>query len=152
MPCRLAAAAALVTLLVVGVDAKAQCVDDEALMVGLSAASGLGAGTASGLLSSGILASADPDSSYSFTTGLLVSAAVTGGLSALYGVIDGFAGCGLARDQGGFAWSVPVTMAVVGGLLPLALWGAADRQDKQDLVEATSGTASTAVLRATIRF
>ena len=109
--------------------ASAQCPEDGVLMVSLSGVAGLGAGSAMSLASSGIIASADPDSEYEFVTGFLVGTAVTGGLSALYAIIDGSTGCSVVREQGGFAWSIPLTMGIVGSLLPLAIWGASDQEE-----------------------
>jgi len=110
--------------------AAAQCPEDGATMVTLSALAGVGAGAATSLASSGIIASADPNSDYRFLTGFLVGTAVTGGLSALYGIIDGTTGCAVVREQEGFAWSIPLTMGIVGSLLPIAVWGAAGHQDE----------------------
>lgn len=132
--------------------ARGQCPEDGALWVGVSAASGLGAGAATSLASSGIIASADPDSSYDFVTGFLVGTAVTGGLSALYGVIDGWTGCGVVREHGGFAWSIPLTMGIVGSLLPIAIWGAADHDDGTTLPPRDAEAAPEALFRLTLAF
>lgn len=130
----------------------AQCPEDGALMVGLSAVSGLGAGAATSLASSGIIASADPDSEYEFLTGFLVGTAVTGGLSALYGIIDGSTGCPVVREQGGFAWSIPLTMGIVGSLLPLAIWGASDQEEDPLAEQAGQLTGQPAIFRLTVAF
>ena len=132
--------------------ALAQCPEDGGLMVGLSAGSGVGAGALTSLASSGIIASADPGSSYHFVTGFLVGTAVTGGLSALYGIIDGTTGCAVVREQGGFAWSIPLTMGIVGSLLPLAIWGAADREEDPAAPQSSALPTSTHMFRLTLRF
>ncbi|HHH30288.1 MAG TPA: hypothetical protein ENK57_18370 [Polyangiaceae bacterium] len=132
--------------------ALAQCPEDGALMVGLSAVAGLGAGASTSLASSGIIAAADPDSEYDFLTGFLVGTAVTGGLSALYGVIDGSTGCPVVREQGGFAWSIPLTMGIVGSLLPLAIWGASDREEDPLAERANQLTAPATMFRMTVTF
>ncbi|MEZ4438133.1 MAG: hypothetical protein R3B72_03550 [Polyangiaceae bacterium] len=119
---------ALVLLLAVPSEAAAQCTDDGPLLVGLSAGAGAAAGALTALGSGAIVTRADPHTELSLLTAFGVGAAVTGGLSVLYGAVDGFTGCGLVNEHGGFAWSIPVTMAVVGTLLPIALWGAADRE------------------------
>lgn len=135
--------------------ASAQCPEDGALMVGLSAVSGLGAGASTSLASSGIIASADPDSEYDFLTGFLIGTAVTGGLSALYGIIDGSTGCPVVREQGGFAWSIPLTMGIVGSLLPLAIWGASDQEEDplaEEAAKLLGPKPQTATFRVTLAF
>lgn len=151
-PSFVTASIVLATVTVAPRPARAQCPEDGALMVGLSAVSGLGAGAATSLASSGIIASADPDSEYDFLTGFLVGTAVTGGLSALYGIIDGSTSCPVVREQGGFAWSIPLTMGIVGSLLPLAIWGASDQEDDPLAEQSDQLTGRTAVFRLTVAF
>jgi hypothetical protein len=100
------------------------CNDGGSERVWASGGLGLASGAAASFGSSGIISAADDTRDYSFLTGALVGLAVTGGLSALYTLVDGSTGCDMAAD--GIAWSVPITTLVVGAALPLAIWGASD--------------------------
>ncbi len=93
--------------------------------VWLSAGLGVAAGAATSLTSAGIIAAADDGSDFSFAVGAGVGLGVTGGLSLIYAIVDATSDCAMADEQGGLAWSVPVTTAVLGTLLPIAVWGAA---------------------------
>lgn len=126
----------------------AGCVEYGGAGVWLSAGLGVAAGATTSLTSAGIIAAADDRSDFSFAVGAGVGLGVTGGLSLIYAIIDSTNDCAMADEQGGLAWSVPITTGVVGALLPLAIWGAAS-QDATDFVPPTVDTSSVAL---TLRF
>lgn len=105
------------------------CGEDGGNKVLLTAALGVGAGGIGALGISGILAAADPDGDFAFGIGAGVGVGVTTALSAIYWAIDGSTGCRMVQRSGSVAWSVPISMLLVGGLLPLAIWGASRQSD-----------------------
>jgi hypothetical protein len=121
---------ALVALFVVAASAPARaegpCGEDGGVGVTLSATAGVVAGATTTLVSTGILVAADGTRDFAFGTGAAVGIGVTSGLSLIYAVVDASTGCAMVRDQGVIAWTVPLTTAVLGTLLPIAVWGASD--------------------------
>jgi len=100
------------------------CGDDGGNQVLLTAGLGLGAGASGALGTSAILAAADSSSDFKFGVGAGVGVGVTAALSAVYLAVDGSTGCRMVQRSGSIAWSVPISMLVIGTLLPLAIWGA----------------------------
>lgn len=98
-----------------------ECAEGDEWNVALGASLGAGIGAGASLGVAGAL-TADEGRDFSFAAGALAGIGVTVGLSTIYGLYDGFTGCRMAG--GGIAWSVPITMLVLGSLLPVAVWGA----------------------------
>jgi hypothetical protein len=105
--------------------AAADCGDSTAV-VWITGGVALLAGATGALVSSGVIVAADDTKDYSFGVGAGVGIGVTAGLSALYVGIDLGTDCPMARDSAAIVWSVPIVTLVVGTLLPIAIWGAAD--------------------------
>lgn len=113
---------AVLAATVIAAPASAQeCREGDDWNTGLSAALGAGIGSGAALGVAGAL-TVDDRRDFSFAAGALAGVGVTVGLSTIYGLYDGFTGCRMA--EGGIAWSVPITMLVLGSLLPVAVWGA----------------------------
>ncbi len=140
---RIGAAIVALFLLLLAPAARGQPLDDNCWVGSLtSGAVGAGTGIGASLLSSGIIVGVDDTRDYHFATGALVGAGVTVGLAALFAIVDGSTGCPMTRD--GFAWSVPIVTLIVGGALPVAIWGAADEHGVADPT-AQSGLSSAAL-------
>ena len=114
-----------VSLVSVARPAAAEC-GESAKVVWLTGGVALAAGATGALVASGVIVAADDTRDYSFGVGAGVGIGVTAGLSALYVGIDLGTDCPMARDSAVMVWSVPVVTLVVGTLLPIAIWGAAD--------------------------
>ena len=107
--------------------AQVSCGDDGPGRVALTTGLGVAAGATGALTSAGIISLADDTREFEFYVGALVGIGVTTGLSAIYAIYDGSTGCAMANDSAlGVVWSVPIVMVIVGGLLPIAVWGASD--------------------------
>ena len=106
-------------------DGQAQALDDCPKQSGLSGGIGVGAGALASFSSAGILSVADDTRDYSFLASAGIAAGVTGGLGILYAVIDQSSNCSMTN--GSFSWSVPIVLFAVGAALPLAIWGAAEK-------------------------
>ena len=116
--------AALVLGVATDAVASGPCGDSGGVGVALSGALGVGVGAATALTSAGIISAADD---FEFGVGAGIGIGVTAGLSLVYVLVDGSTGCSMVHEQGGVvAWSVPIVAAVLGSLLPIAVWGAAD--------------------------
>jgi len=141
---RIGAATAVLTLSLFATTARGE-VDDSSCWVGslVSGAIGAGTGVGASLLSSGIIVSVDDSRDYHFATGALVGSGVTVGLAALFAIVDGSSGCTMTRD--GIAWSVPIVTLVLGGALPVAIWGAAEEHE-------LSGTAQSGLSPAALQW
>lgn len=126
------------------------CADPRGVRVALTAGLGAGVGAAGALGVSGILAAADDSRDYSFAVGALAGIGVTTGLSAIYALVDGASGCAMVQD--GVAWSIPITMGVVGSLLPLAVWGASPDAGEAEASADQALRAAPAIASVTIAF
>jgi len=132
--------------------AEGSCGDDGPLSVVLTGGLGVAAGAVGALVSSGIIATADDTRDFDFGVGAAVGIGVTAGLSALYAIVDGTTGCSMVNSSpGGLVWSVPITTVVVGSLLPIAIWGAADK-NAEPAQEQAALTAAGQVLGVTFSF
>jgi hypothetical protein len=113
------------SVLAAAAPADADC-GDSARVVWLTGGIALAAGATGALVASGVIVAADDSRDYDFGVGAGVGIGVTAGLSVLYVGIDLGTDCAMARDSAVIVWSVPIVTLVVGSLLPIAIWGAAD--------------------------
>jgi hypothetical protein len=101
--------------------------DESGTAVAVTSALGVGVGAAAALISSGVIVASDDTRDYDFGLGAGVGIGVTAGLTGLYTLVDASTGCMMAYDSGGYVvWSVPIVTFIIGALLPIAIWGAAD--------------------------
>jgi hypothetical protein len=107
-------------------EAAADCGDDASVAVGLTTGAAVLSGAAASLIASGILVAADDTRDFAFGTGAGVGIGVTAGLALVYALVDGSSGCTMVDERSAIVWSVPITTTILGALLPIAMWGAAD--------------------------
>ena len=125
-----ATCAALTIASVSGNSAAAGKCDESGSAVAITSGLGVGVGAAAALISSGVITASDDTRDYSFGIGAGAAIGVTAGLTGLYALVDGTTGCMMAYDSGGYVvWSVPITMFILGALLPIAIWGGADENE-----------------------
>jgi hypothetical protein len=124
---------ALCSLLALGARrANAECADGGAGRVALTSGLAVGAGAASALVTAGVLAAADDSRDFKFGVGAGVGIGVAAGITAIYAVVDASTDCAMVTEADGIVWSIPIVTAVLGALLPLAVWGAADEVGAAD--------------------
>lgn len=126
MVARTLAGMACAALATVSQDASADCADPGAARVAITSALGVGAGAAGALAAAGIIAGVDDTRDFKFGIGAGVGIGVTAGITAIYTLVDVASDCAMVTESDGVVWTIPIITAIVGTLLPIAVWGAAD--------------------------
>jgi hypothetical protein len=107
--------------------ADADCGDGGAGRVALTSGLAIGMGAAAALVTSGVLVAADDTREFKFGVGAGVGIGVTAGITAIYAVVDASSQCAMVTEADGIVWTIPIVAALLGALLPVAVWGAADK-------------------------
>jgi hypothetical protein len=118
--------------------AEGRCDERDVRAVLLTGGVAAGGGIGAAVLSAGILDALDDRRDFRFPVGAAAGGGVTLGLAALYAVIDWGTGCPMARESAGLAWSVPISLLVVGAALPMAIWGASAETEPATATSAAS--------------
>ena len=148
----LLAAGAALSITAAARTSDAECADGGAGRVALTSGLGVGAGATGALGVSGILAAADDSRDFHFGIGAAVGIGVTAGLTGIYAVVDASTDCAMVTESDGVVWSIPIVMAVVGSLLPVAVWGASDETGEPADTQQALRSQAPAAAQLTLRF